>query len=101
MQPLSGLGSLAERVSQHRFLVEGSVGNGAVDAKQILVHHTSCSDVHVPHFAVAHLTRWQADVFAVRPQCRVRNLRAHAVHIGRIRHFNRVVAVGIPEAPAV
>ena len=101
MQPLAGLRGLFQSVHQHGLLRKGTVGHSPVDAKQVLVHHAPCADVHVPDFAVAHLAIWKAHMLSVRPKCCVRNTCVQAVHIGRFRHFNRVVAIGLSETPTI
>jgi len=45
---------------------EATVDNGFANAGEILIHHTAGTNVHVPHFWVAHLAVWQTHICARR-----------------------------------
>ena len=101
MQATTGGFGLIKRGLKHRFFFKRTGLNGAVDAEQILVDDPAGADVHVPHFAVAHLPLRQADVRAIRAKGGMRRLRIELIHICRLGHGNGVVAIGIAEAPTV
>ena len=101
MKSDSGLLCLAQGLLQRWSGGKASVGNRAVDAEQVLVDHATCADVHVTHFAVAHLAFREAHMLSIGPEGGMRRMRIELIHIWRLGHGNGVVAVGIAEAPAV
>ena len=101
MKSDSGLLCLAQGFLQGRFNGKASVCDRAVDAEQILIDHATCADVHVTHFAVAHLAFRKAHMLAIRAKGGMRRLRIELIHICRLGHGNGVVAIGIAEAPTV
>jgi hypothetical protein len=49
-------------VDQDRVRSEGAVGDGGIDARQVLEHRPTRTEVQVPDLRVAHLAIRQADV---------------------------------------
>ena len=56
------------RCEERRSRVEGPIGDGGVDAGQVLEHRAPGAEVQVAHLGVAHLALRQADVAFGRPQ---------------------------------
>ena len=86
---------------EHGLGGDGPVGDGSVDAEQILIDNAASPDVEVAHFAVAHLPFRQADVFTVRGECGVGVVRQQAIEARRGGDMHGVVAVGAADSPAV
>ena len=76
--------------------------DGPIDSQQILVHDAPCADVHVSHFAVAHLSLRQADVRAIRAKGGIRTNLHQLVHARRVRGKNGVGLDGkLSDAPSI
>ena len=83
---------ILQGLHQYRFVVERVFVHGLVHFHQILVHYFSGPDVHVAHFAVAHLSVGKADSQAAGNELAVRVFQVQAVHERRVclvngRHF--------------
>ena len=72
-----------------------------VDLNQVLVHHAAGTQVHVPHFGVAHLPVGQADVFAASLQVAHRIVCPQGVDVRRTLGPDGVGIVVAAFSPAV
>ena len=64
MNALAGLFRVSERAHYLRIFLYRSVGNGAVNLHQVLIHHSAAAYVQVTHLAVTHLSVGQSHIFA-------------------------------------
>ena len=90
-----------ERTLQRGFLLEGPICYSPINAQQVLVHDASRSNVHVPHFAVAHLSFWQAHMLTVRPQGGVGRVAKQTVHKRRVGCRDGIGVVIVSNAPTI
>jgi hypothetical protein len=68
MEAASAFFHVSKSLLNRRFLGEGACLHCAIDTQEILEHDSARTDVHVPHFAVAHLSYRQTDMLAVGAQ---------------------------------
>ena len=86
---------------QGGFLFERPVSNSAIDAQQILIHNAPSPNVHVAHFAIAHLPFRQSNVFAVRPQGGIRCATQQTIHEWSVGGRDGIGIVLVSDAPSV
>ena len=84
-----------------RVAFEVALGDGFIDARDILVHHAPRAQAHMPYLGVAELTLGQADIKAGAGNQRVRRLSPQTVPGRRARARNGVITGLFPMAPAV
>ncbi len=101
---MAGTAALPQALDQAR---EGgrsfdlAAGDRRIDARQVLHHETTGADVEMPDLGIAHLSLWQADVFARSAQEGVRTARPQTVESGSASLSNGVVSGLLAPAPAV
>ena len=93
--------SVRERGAQHLVTRERSVGDGVVDAHEVLAHDRACAEVEMADLAVAHLPLGQAHRAPARLQRRVWVALPQLVEDGRARERYRVAGARLGEPPAV
>src|ERR1043166_597113 len=105
MHPMSS--SSSERVLQDAAMLQFTVGDRFVDARQVLINDSARSKVKVTHLRVAHLSFWQANIHAAGAQSRPSIVAIELIVKWRRREQCRVpvtltllVPAGI-DAPAV
>src|SRR5215207_1218285 len=76
---------------QGRLAYDLAACDRVADARKVLPHDAAGAGVEMPDLGVAHLTRWQADVFAGRDQQRIRTGGPESVEIRRARLSDGVV----------
>ena len=91
----------AERRDERLVLEERPVGDGAVDALEVLVEHAAGADRQMADLGVAHLPGRQADRLAGGGEPRVRVLRPEPVEDRRVGELDRVPRPGRGAAPPV
>src|SRR3546814_6125770 len=87
--------------SSDLLLLDRSVGDGVVDARQVLEDDAAGAEVHVTDLGIAHLPLRQADMLLRRIHQTGRPAPAQAVEHRRVRERHRVVVAGVTLAPAV
>ena len=50
--------------SQGSVCQKGTIADGKINARQVLVDNAACAQIQMAYFRVAHLPLWQADGFA-------------------------------------
>jgi hypothetical protein len=88
-------------IAQHRVGGEAAVGDGGVDARQVLHHHAPGAEVHVADLGVAHLSARQPHLVLGGVDQGVRRGGEEAVQVRRRRLADGVVLAGLAMAPAV
>jgi hypothetical protein len=79
-----------------------AVGDGLVDARQLLHHHAAGAEIDMADLGVAHLAGGQADMELRGLQQRARRLRLQRVEHRLARGADRVVGgLARPVAPAI
>ncbi len=97
---VDALGAL-QRGDQRLVAGERAVGDGVVDALEVLAHDRSRAEIEVTDLGVAHLPRRQADVLAAGAQLGVRVLGPQPVHDRRVGLRHGVALALGRQAPAV
>ncbi len=82
-------------------VVEGAVGDRAVDPRQVLLDDRARAEVQVADLGVAHLADRQADVGALGGELGVRVAAPRGVEDRRLGERDRVARAGRREPPAV
>ena len=80
---------------------QGTRGDLAINARQILHDHTPGPQVHMTNLGISHLPVRQPHFIARGLQKGLRTGRHHPVPVGRISLRNRIVRRIIPVAPAI
>ena len=90
-----------DQVLEHRAAGQRTVGDGGVDARQVLRHDAARAQAHVADLGVAHLPGGQTHVLGRGNQARHRILARESVPGGRFSQGDGIF-IGIrPVAPAV
>ena len=84
-----------------RQLREGPIGNGGINARQILHHHAPGTDIEVPDLRIAHLPNRQANILAGGLQESMRAGRPKRIETWGFRLAHGVVGTLLPPAPAI
>ena len=90
-----------DEAAERRQIGERAVGDGGIDARQILQHRAPGAQIHMADLGIAHLPRRQADIAARGMQQAVRIFFQQCVPHRRARLENRVVGGFAARAPAV
>ena len=69
---------LFNRINQDLMFKKSACTDIFGDASKVLIEHTTCAQIHMTHFGVAHLTIWQTDIFTRTRNQSMRMLLLHS-----------------------
>jgi hypothetical protein len=82
-------------------LRKGAVGNGRIDARQVLRYALSAPDVQVANLTVTHLASRKSNRFAARSKCRMRVLCAERTPVRHRGGSNSITCAAVADAKPV
>ena len=86
----------------HFFIFQNAaVSARTVDFNQVLIYDTSCTDIQVTYFRVAHLSVRQSDIFTACLQLRMRILSQQTVPIRSRGIENHIIFLVVTTSPSV
>ena len=92
---------IVHSLDENLVLGDGAVLDGIVDARKLLEHDATGTDVEVTHLGVAHLAVGKAHVLARSTERGVRILLVQAIKEGRLGSGDGVLAISRSQAAAV
>ncbi len=86
---------------QLRILSKIPVGYGLINGRQILVNHSACANIQMPHFGIAHQPRRQAHRQTTSRQLSMRAALPERVKIRQLSQRKRIARQASFQAPAI
>ncbi len=90
-----------DQARQYGIVVKLARFDRRIDASQILIHHAPRTNIHVPHFRIAHLIGGQAHMQAVGVDQSVWALLQQPRPIRCVCLRDRIVSGGLAMTPAI
>ncbi len=101
MEGPAALQGPGQRVAEDGIPLQGSVLDGAVDLREVLIDDPPGAEVEMADLGVSHLSRGEPDRFPPRDERRVRAVAHQGIHDGRARHRHGVSVRAWIQAPPV